>query len=180
MLIRPEALQRAGGIAAIRSEIIDDCALARAVKRSGGRVWLGLTSHTHSERAYVTFAEIERMIARTAFNQLDHSAMILAAAVIGLIVTYLLPLVLILSGKRMLVALGTTSWLLMSLAYAPMIRFYRLNLGWASTLPFAACFYMVATIHSAIKFWTGRGGEWKGRVQDSGADVVDSSPASQL
>src|SRR3974390_2853269 len=74
MLIRPEALERVGGIAAIRSEIIDDCALGRAVKRSGGRVWLGLTSGTRCERAYGSFSEIEKMIARTAFNQLNHSA----------------------------------------------------------------------------------------------------------
>ena len=70
MLIRPAALEKAGGIAAIQSEIIDDCALAKAVKRTGGLVWLGLTPTTRSTRAYGSFAEIERMIARTAFNQL--------------------------------------------------------------------------------------------------------------
>jgi len=167
MLIRPEALERAGGIAAIRNEIIDDCALARAVKRSGRRVWLGLTSGTHSERAYGGFSEIERMIARTAFNQLRHSGVLLTAGVIGLVVTYLLPLLLIASGERTLIALGAASWVLMALAYAPMVRFYGLNLAWSLTLPFSASFYLLATIHSAFKFWIGRGGEWKGRVQDT-------------
>src|SRR5271157_446526 len=172
MLIRPEALERAGGIAAIRSEIIDDCALAHAVKRSGGRVWLGLTSDTRSERAYGSFWEIESMIARTAFNQLCHSAALLVGAVIGLMVTYLLPLVLVFSGDGALIALGAASWLLMSLAYAPMVRFYELNLTWSLTLPFSACFYVVASIHSAIKFWTGRGGEWKGRVLDTNLEGI--------
>ena len=84
MLIRPRALQKAGGISAIRDQIIDDCALARAVKRTGGRVWLGVTPETFSTRAYNSFAEIERMIARTAFNQLQHSAALLAGAIVGM------------------------------------------------------------------------------------------------
>lgn len=167
ILIRPAALERAGGIAAIRSEIIDDCALARVVKRNGGRLWLGLTDATRSLRAYDTVAEIERMIARTAFNQLGHSAWMLLLAVTGLTAVYLLPLVLLLSSHRPLpIALGATGWLLMTLAYLPMIRFYRLSPFWALTLPCAAIFYLGATVHSAVKFWAGRGGEWKDRAQD--------------
>ena len=100
VLIRPEALERAGGIAAIRGEIIDDCALAAVIKRNRGKVWLGVTSETHSLRAYGSFAEIERMIARTAFNQLRHSAWLLMAAVAGLALVYLLPLALLFSGSR--------------------------------------------------------------------------------
>lgn len=166
MLVRPEALLRSGGMEGIRGAIIDDCALARAVKRSGGRVWLGLTSQTHSTRVYGRFAEIEQMIARTAFNQLHHSAWILAGAVVGLFITYLAPLLLLLSGRPEPMILGGTACLLMLLAYLPMVRFYGLNPLWALTLPASACFYMAATVHSALKFWSGRGGEWKGRAQD--------------
>ena len=92
MLVRPEALARAGGVVAIRSQIIDDCALAQAIKRSGGKLWLGLTQDACSTRAYGTFGEIERMISRTAFNQLRHSAWLLLGALVGLTITYLLPL----------------------------------------------------------------------------------------
>ncbi len=166
MLIRPEALARAGGITAIRNQIIDDCALARAVKQSGGKVWLGLTRDAHSTRIYGSFGEIERMIARTAFNQLQHSVWLLLGAVGGLTITYLVPLVLLLSGNGWLALLGAAGWLLMFVAFVPMVRFYGLNPAWALTLPFSACFYMAATIHSAFKFWSGRGGEWKGRAQD--------------
>lgn len=167
ILVRRAALERAGGIAAIRSEIIDDCALARVVKRNGGRVWLGLTDATRSLRAYNTFAEIERMIARTAFNQLGHSGWMLLLAIIGLTAIYLLPLVLLLSSHHPLqIALAASGWLLMIWAYLPMIRFYRLSPFWVLTLPFAAIFYLGATVHSAVKFWAGRGGEWKGRAQD--------------
>jgi hopene-associated glycosyltransferase HpnB len=167
ILIRPAALEQAGGIAAIRSEIIDDCALARAVKRAGGRVWLGLTETTRSLRAYNTFGQIETMIARTAFNQLKHSALMLFAALAGLIAIYLLPLVVLLASRNLVsIALALNGWLLMTAAYLPIVSFYRLNPLWAFTLPFAAIFYMSATVHSAVKFWRGRGGQWKGRSQD--------------
>ena len=179
ILIRPAALERAGGIASIRSEIIDDCALARAVKRSGGRVWLGLTRTTRSDRAYASFAEIERMIARTAFNQLRHSALLLIGAILGLIVTYFVPLLLVFSGSKPLAALGMVSWLCMAVAYLPMVRFYELNPLWSLTLPLGACFYMAATIHSGFKYWAGRGGQWKGRAQDMASSDVTTRSSRQ-
>ena len=163
ILIRPEALVRAGGVAAIRGEIIDDCALARMVKRSGGKVWLGLTADTFSLRAYKSFGEIERMIARTAFNQLRHSIWLLLGATVGLLVIYLLPLVLLLSGSRLLSLVGATAYLLMWVIYSPMVRFYGLNKVWALTLPFSAAFYMAATIHSALNYWSAVVGS--GRVE---------------
>ena len=167
ILIRPEALARAGGVEAIRGQIIDDCALARMVKRSGGKVWLGMTPNTCSLRAYQSFGEIERMIARTAFNQLQHSAWLLLGAIAGLLLIYLLPLVLLLSGSRTHALIGAAAYFLMWVAFLPMIRFYRLNAMWALTLPFSAAFYLAATVHSALNYWSGRGGEWKGRAQDT-------------
>jgi hopene-associated glycosyltransferase HpnB len=169
ILIRPEALRKIGGISAIRQEVIDDCALANAVKRSGGRVWMGLTNDRRSERSYATFSEIGRMISRTAFNQLNHSALLLAVTILGLVVTYVLPLILLLSGSPLLFFFGAASWLLMATAYLPMVRFYKLAPLWSFALPFVAIFYAGATIHSAIQYWTGRGGFWKGRAQDPAA-----------
>ncbi len=166
ILIRPEALQRIGGLAAIRNEVIDDCALARAVKRSGGRIWLGLTSSTQSLRSYGTFAEIGRMISRNAFNQLHHSALLLAGTLVALFFTYLLPPLLLFTRQTLPVVLGATAWLLMSISYLPMVRFYRRSILWSFSLPLIALFYMGATVHSAVQYWRGRGGEWKGRVQD--------------
>jgi len=54
----------------------------------------------------------------------------------------------------------------MFLTYVPVLRLYRLNLLPAVTLPFAAVFYMYATVHSAVNYSRGKGGEWKGRAQD--------------
>ncbi len=166
MLIRPEALARAGGVTAVRSEIIDDCALARMVKSSGGKVWLGLSPDTYSQRANKSFGEIERMIARTAFNQLRHSTWLLLGATAGLLLLYLVPLGLLLSGLGSLGLVGAAAYLLMWVIYLPMVRFYGLNAAWALMLPLSAVFYLAATVRSALNYWSGCGGEWKGRAQD--------------
>jgi hopene-associated glycosyltransferase HpnB len=167
ILIRPAALEKAGGIAAIRQEVIDDCSLAARVKRNGGRLWLGASATTRSIRPYEGFAGIGRMISRSAFSQLRHSNFLFLVSIIGMATTYLLPPALVLATHRMVpVILGGTAWLLMVLSYWPVLRLYRLNPLWALALPVAAVFYMGATFHSAWKYWMGRGGEWKGRIQD--------------
>ncbi|HEX8758250.1 MAG TPA: glycosyltransferase, partial [Steroidobacteraceae bacterium] len=166
MLIRPAALARAGGLAAIRGCIIDDCALARAVKSSGGRIWLGLARQARSLRLYGTFGEIGAMISRTAFNQLRHSYLTLAGTLLGLMVTYLAPPLLLLTGQPALIGLGAAAWLLMSVCYLPMVRFYRAPAAYALILPVVALFYAAATVRSAVEYAAGRGGRWKGRAQD--------------
>jgi hopene-associated glycosyltransferase HpnB len=166
MLVKPDALAKAGGIGAIRNTMIDDCALARIVKRSGGRIWLGLTKSTISSRSYGSFGEIGRMISRTAFHQLNHSTLLLVGTVVGLIITYLLPVALIFSGSSFPAIEGGLAWLLMSIAYLPIVRFYKRSWLWAAALPIVACFYLAATLYSAVQYWRGRGGEWKGRTQD--------------
>ena len=147
-------------MAAIRGELIDDCALARAVRRAGGRVFLGLSAGTRSIRPYRTFAEIGRMISRSAFAQLRYSAWLLAGTVAGLLLTYLAPVVLTLAGSWW----GAAAWALMTVIYAPILRFYRVSLVWAPLVPAVALFYLGATVHSAVQHWRGRGGMWKGRA----------------
>ncbi len=166
MLIRPAALARAGGLAAIRGQIIDDCALARAVKSSGGRIWLGLARRTRSLRLYGSFAQLGAMISRTAFNQLRHSYLLLAATLLGLLATYLAPPLLLLTRRPEAVALGAAAWMLMTVCYLPMVRFHRIAAAYALLLPAVALFYAAATVHSAIQYAAGRGGRWKGRAQD--------------
>jgi len=166
MLVRPEALARIGGLQSFRSHIIDDCALARAIKGSGGSVRLGLTRTARSVRSYGTFREIGRLISRTAFSQLRHSYGLLVVTLAGLAVTYLLPPLLLLTGDRMTIAFAGAAWALMSVAYLPMVRFYGLGALWSLALPAVAVFYAGATAHSAVQYALGRGGNWKGRAQD--------------
>jgi hopene-associated glycosyltransferase HpnB len=166
ILIRREMLERLGGMGAIRGEVIDDCALARAVHRQGGRVWLGLSAATCSVRGYATWGEIGRMISRSAFAQLHHSVWLLIGTVLGLALTYMVPPVLALAARAPAAALGACGWLLMSIAYFPALRFYRRSPLWAPLLPAIAAFYLAASIHSAVCYWRGAGGMWKGRAQD--------------
>ena len=166
MLIRPAALAAAGGMESIRSEIIDDCALARVIKKTGGSLSLGPTDTARSIRPYESASEIGGMISRSAFNQLGHSTLLLVGTIFGLAILYLLPIALLSSRSTLSISLGLTTLIAMLIAYAPMVRFYRLNPLWALTLPAAALFYIGATIHSAIRYWSGTGGMWKGRPQD--------------
>jgi hopene-associated glycosyltransferase HpnB len=164
MLIRSAALARIGGIAAIRDQLIDDCALARAVK-SSGRIWISPTSAASSLRRYQSWTEIGRMVSRTAFTQLRHSSLLLVAVFAGMAIVYLAPPVLLFLGPRA-AALGATAWLLQSIAYWPTLRFYGLSRFWALLLPLASLLYLGATVFSAVQYWQGQGGVWKGRVQD--------------
>lgn len=166
MLIRPEMLLRIGGVAAIRASIIDDCALARAVKACGGRISLALTQESRSLRVYDSWREIGAMISRTAFAQLRHSYLLLLVTIAALLVTYLLAPALLLGGVPQ-AWFGFAALALMALCYLPMVRFYGLSPPWALCLPAIALFYMGAVIHSAAQFARGRGGVWKGRTQDA-------------
>jgi hopene-associated glycosyltransferase HpnB len=165
ILLRKTALRRIGGLAAIRSKVIDDCALARAVKKTGGAIWMGLTRKSVSLRSYDSFGEIRDLIARTAFTQLGYSSALLIGTLVGLLLTYVAPLVLTFSGQTMVWRLSLTAWTLMAFTYLPTVRFYGLSPLWAPLLPIAAVFYSYATCLSAVRYWLGRGGQWKGRAQ---------------
>jgi hopene-associated glycosyltransferase HpnB len=169
VLLRCEALERVGGFAAIRADVIDDCALARAVKRSGGRIWMGLTRTSVSLRSYGSFAEIRDLIARTAFTQVRYSVVLLLGTLAGMFLTYLAPVLLLLVPNSSVRLLGLAAWLLMALTFLPTVRFYRLSPLWAPLLPLTAAFYSYATLLSGIRFWLHRGAQWKGRTQAPGS-----------
>jgi hopene-associated glycosyltransferase HpnB len=169
MLLRRTALARIGGLAAVRGALIDDCTLAAAIKESGGVIRLDLAAETVSLRPY-EWADLWRMIARSAYTQLRYSPAMLAGTVIGLSWIFLAPPVLAvgtgLSGLSGIAAL--CAWGLMAISYLPMLRFYRLSPFWSPFLPLIALFYLGATVDSARRHWQGRGGQWKGRVQAPG------------
>jgi hopene-associated glycosyltransferase HpnB len=165
MLIRRAALERIGGLDAIKGALIDDCALAKSVKRSGGSIRLDLTQKTVSLRRYPVIGDIWNMIARTAYTQLRHSPLLLAGTIAGMALTYLPPPLLFLFGRGPAAWLGAMGWLLMSLAYFPTVRFYRLSPLWSLLLPATALVYLGATVASAWRHFRGRGGSWKGRVE---------------
>ncbi|BAZ31022.1 glycosyl transferase family protein [Cylindrospermum sp. NIES-4074] len=168
ILIRREALERIGGLAVIRQALIDDCALAQAVKSSQGQIWLGLSALTRSLRPYDSLETIWDMVARSAYTQLNYSPLLLVGSVLGMILVYLVPPVgMILGGlwgNLAIAVTGLLGWLLMTLAYWPMIRFYQRSPVLAFCLPAIAFLYTLMTLDSALRHWQGRGGAWKGRV----------------
>jgi hopene-associated glycosyltransferase HpnB len=166
MLIRREALERAGGVAAIAGEIIDDCAMGRLLKGQGP-IWLGLSERAVSLRPYPKMADIRAMVARSAYAQLRFSPVLLAGTLIGLMLLYLLPAVDLACGG--LAALtGALSWGLMCLLVQPMLHFYRRSPFWGLLLPLVGVLYGAFTLDSAVQHWRGRGGMWKGRAQARG------------
>jgi len=165
LLLHRDALDRIGGFASMRDAVTDDCALARAVKKSGGRVWMGLTRTSVSIRAYGTFSEIRDMIARTAFTQLHYSAIELLGTLAGLAFTYLLPVAMAFSCLPLAWPCALLAWILMSATFVPSLRFYRVSLIFAPLLPVAALFCAHATGLSAVRYWCGRGATWKNRSQ---------------
>src|SRR5215475_1973231 len=163
MLVSAQALRAAGGIFSIRGALIDDCALGQRMK-SVGPIRLALTDLARSLRPYPRIADIRRMVARSAYDQLGYSPLLLAGTIVGLALIYVAPPLVTLAGSGLARVLAAAAWALMMLAFLPMLRFYRLSPVWALALPAVALAYMAFTLDSAYQHARGRGGLWKGRV----------------
>ncbi|MBV9637900.1 MAG: glycosyltransferase [Methylobacteriaceae bacterium] len=164
VLLDRRALEAAGGIAAVRNELIDDCALGRLMKAQGP-IRLCLTERVVSRRAYPRLGDIHRMVARSAYAQLRYSPFLLAGTMLGMAVTYLAAPLLALFGHGAAQIVGAAVWLMMALSFQPVLAFYRASPAWGLALPAIAAAYLLFTIDSARLYWRGRGGEWKGRAQ---------------
>jgi hopene-associated glycosyltransferase HpnB len=164
MLVDRNALERAGGIAAIRGALIDDCALGKLLK-SQGPIWLGLSDRVTSLRFYPAFDDIRRMVARSAYAQLRYSPILLLGTVLGMGLIYLAPPVLAFFASYPANMLAGAAYFLMAIAFQPTLRFYNRSPLWGFALPLIATAYVGFTLDSAYQHMRGRGGLWKGRVQ---------------
>ncbi|MFF3860243.1 glycosyltransferase [Streptomyces sp. NPDC002209] len=175
VLLRTEAAVRAGVPESIRHAVIDDVSLARAVRRSGGRIWLGLAERVDSVRPYPALADLWRMISRSAYAQLRHRPLLLAGTVAGLVLVYLVPPVALLAGLATghvaAAWAGALAWLLMAGTYLPMLRYYRQPAVLAPLLPLTALLYLLMTVDSAVQHYRGRGAAWKGRTYARPSDA---------
>lgn len=163
MLVNATALQNAGGIERIRTEIIDDCAMGRLMK-SQGPVWLGLTNRSVSVRPYPDMAEIHHMVSRTAYAQLHYNPLALFGTLIGLALMFVAPVADVFLGGLYTLC-GVASWIIMALIFQPMLKFYGRSPLWGIALPLIGLIYGLFTFDSAFQHWMGRGGMWKGRAQ---------------
>jgi hopene-associated glycosyltransferase HpnB len=179
MLVRRDKLRDAGGMASIRTALIDDCALAKRLK-AHGPIRIGLTDGVRSDRAYPALEDIRRMVSRTAYAQLRYSPLLLAGTVLGLTVTYLAPILLAFLAGGVAQILGIAAWLLMAFAFQPTLRFYRVSPLWGLALPAIAAIYMAFTVDSAYQHARGRGGMWKGRAQANVQANAQSDNVSEL
>lgn len=179
VLLRRAALARAGGIAAIKGELIDDCALARAIKDNGGRLWVGLANHSYSLRGAAGLAPLWAMVRRSAFTQLRHSVTLVTGTAIAIAVVFVAPAVIVLTWpwhhetKPALLALF--GWLAMGVAYRPTLRDYGLAPLRGIALPLTAALYAAMTVDSALTSLRGSGGGWKGRHYGPSAEASDMS-----
>jgi hopene-associated glycosyltransferase HpnB len=164
MLVRREALHAAGGLEAVRGALIDDCALG-ALMKGRGPIWLGLTESVDSLRAYSTFAEFGRMVSRSAFAELRYSSPRLAGAIGGMALVYLAPPLFAIFARGGAQMAGALAWAMMALSLMPTLRLYGRPLVGGFALPAIAAAYVAFTFDSALQYWRGRGGYWKGRFQ---------------
>lgn len=162
MLVSRAALHRANGVLRIRSRLIDDCALAREIKRTGGRIWLGHAESAASMRVY-GWGDAWEMIARTAYAQLSYSPFVLAACVAGMGVVYCAPPLALVFGRGRTRVLGALAWGAMATVFQPTLKRYRRSPWWGLALPAIGLFYVGATVASALRHYAGRGGGWKER-----------------
>jgi hopene-associated glycosyltransferase HpnB len=168
ILIRRAVAERARYPESIRHAVIDDVALARAVKRSGGRIWLGLADRVDSIRPYPRLPELWRMVSRSAYVQLRRNPALLVLALTGLAIVYAVPPLAAVAGvmtaDALLGATGFAAWAVMSGTYVPILRYYRQPLWLAPLLPFTAMLYAAMTADSALQYYRGKGAAWKGRT----------------
>nr|WP_210167666.1 glycosyltransferase [Streptomyces sp. SID4946] len=168
VLLRAGMAEKARIPDAIRHAVIDDVALARAVKGAGGRVWLGLADRVDSVRPYPRLGDLWRMVSRSAYAQLRHSPPLLLGTVAGLALVYLVPPVAVLAGAAAgsapVAVVGALAWAVMAGTYLPMLRYYRQPLWLAPLLPYTAFLYLLMTVDSAVQHYRGRGAAWKGRT----------------
>jgi hopene-associated glycosyltransferase HpnB len=171
ILLRRAALQRLGGFTAIREQIIDDVHLAGATKRLGMRIRLATSrGDVTSLREYGTIGALWRSVRRTAFDELGYSPVVLLGTVAGLVVLFLVPPGLVLTGLvgaplagtlwLTLGLVGALAWATMALVFLPTVRFFGLRRTWAMTFPLAGLVYAAITVDSALRHVAGRGGTW--------------------
>ena len=155
----------------IRNKVIDDCNIAKLLKKNGA-IWLGLTNEIKSGRSYRNLKSIWNMVSRTAFEQLNHSLILLFICILGLTIVYLSPLaimVIILLFFQLdlqqlhLVVVNFISFTLMIRIILPTLNFYGVNKHFALAIPITAILYICMAITSAVNYTLFFGNTWKGR-----------------
>ncbi|HTC12721.1 MAG TPA: glycosyltransferase [Chthoniobacterales bacterium] len=164
ILVRSEVLRKTGAFGSIRNVIIDDCALAASVKKSGGRTWTGLSLSVRSHRPYPLLSNFWEMVERTAFTQLRYSIWLLIATTFVMVLVFWFPWSGLLSSSLAVRCFAVAGFCAMISTYMPTLRYYRRAILWAPMLPLVGGLFLLMTWSSALRYWSGRRSEWKGRI----------------
>ena len=164
VLVERAALDRAGGLEAIREARADDQALARALKRSGAGIYLGATVQAASFRRFGSLKAIRGMVMQSALTGWRDSAVRVVATLIAMLLLFGVPLAggiavtfqrIPFDNLELITALGMASGFatgFMIAAYIPVLRLYRLPVLWGFTLPAAALMYAAMLVESALRW----------------------------
>ncbi|MBT7951577.1 MAG: glycosyltransferase [Gammaproteobacteria bacterium] len=170
ILVKTKKLDEIGGFATLKDALIDDCSLARHIKKSGGRIWTGLSHSAISHRCYDTLQTIWDMVARTAYTQLHYSVSLLLLCTLLMLLAFVLPVFTIFVTDLPILLVSVIAYLMMILSYLPTLKYYDLNPLWACTLPVTGALYLCMTWGSAVRHWRGTGAIWKNRAYARPAD----------
>jgi hopene-associated glycosyltransferase HpnB len=163
ILLKSRVVEELGGFGSIRGALIDDCALARAVKSRGYSTWIGLTRSARSLRVYPSFADIWEMVARTAYTQLGYSVSMLFLCTAIMLCAFAVPLVGLFSGTMGPAVVSLAILAGAGASYAPTLAYYGRGKAWAVALPVVGILFLAMTWGSAVRHWTGAQTQWRGR-----------------
>jgi len=163
ILVKSDTLRNIGAFSSIKEAIIDDCTLARSIKKSGGRIFIGLTKCVRSIRQYSHLADIWQMVSRTAYTQLHYNPALLVVATLLMVVAFVVPIVGLFSSQFSTTIISFSALFVMFVSYLPVLRYYNLSPILGLTLPFVAFLYLAMTWSSAWQHYFGKGVHWRGR-----------------
>ncbi len=161
IFIETKVLEELDGFECIKNALIDDCSLAKQVKKNKYKTWTGMTHSAVSIRSYDTLSSIWHMVARTAYTQLLYSPLLLLLCTFLMIMAFGLPVVALLHCQTIIFGLLILG--LQAICYLPTLRYYSMNPAYALVLPLIGVLYLVMTWSSAYRYYFAKGANWKGR-----------------
>ena len=163
ILVKAKMLEKINAFSSLQDCLIDDCSLARKIKNTGGRIWLGLTHSAISLRTYHKLEDIWLMVNRNAFTQLQYSWLLLLLCTLIMFAAFMFPIMAIFTGNTISIITGITALGLLFTCYLPTLKYYSINPLWGCSLPVTGIFYLLMTWSSAWQHLTGKGARWKDR-----------------
>lgn len=166
MLFTREAYDACGGHATVRDDILEDVALARAVKQAGHRAILADGGSTIYTRMYKGAGEVWRGYSKNAFAFFGHNPLLLIVGVIVLMALYVFPPILALlafiAGNVTLGALFVAQYLIAVQTRLLLATRFAYPLGSAFLHPVAILFFIAIQLNS-LRWHLTKQANWKGR-----------------